>query len=440
MAKETLNSKTVDLKEGLPVENGGHILYVFSDKSSYIENLVSYVADGIKLNHQVLIVDEIEIFQQVREKLLHQYSDEELESVYFEDNGIFYAVHNDFQSEQIITHFYDIMQELPQPIHMTRTWARVTWREQEELVSKLDEFETLADHNVQGQRIVSVCAYDGTQIPTELMIRSLRNHDYFMTDTELVRSPLYRGSKQSRVLPSLFVQSKIESEIDFYKRKLDFVHVVSHEVRNPLTIINAYANILRNTETNLSSGGLEKIIAIEQHVQVIDHELTHIIETEQMLSNELYMKLEPIYPHATIEDVVDLMTMKSNVENVTFKCHSELKEHHSMIGNQMGIRLILSNLISNAIKYTGEQGRVEFSARVQDNQRIRFVVKDNGVGMSSDQLDVLFEKYAKFDENQAGQGIGLYIVKTLTDRFNGTIHIDSELGYGTEVTVDFPLI
>lgn len=81
---------------------------------------------------------------------------------------------------------------------------------------------------------------------------------------------------------------------------------------------------------------------------------------------------------------------------------------------------------------------MRFAAFVQE-QQIRFTIKDEGVGMSEDQLKNLFKKYGKFDESRSGQGIGLYMVKSLTDRFKGTIHIQSELGHGTEVVVSFPL-
>ncbi|TVY01917.1 sensor histidine kinase [Paenibacillus cremeus] len=228
------------------------------------------------------------------------------------------------------------------------------------------------------------------------------------------------------------------SEIDFYKSKLDFAHVVSHEVRNPLTVIRGFANILRHSEKNLSPAGLEKLDAIGRYTKAIDQELTHIIQTEQMLSTDLYVKMEWIHPYETVQEVIELMNIKSYVENVQLVTHIELTTSHAMMGNLMGLRLILSNLVSNAIKYAGEQGSVTFSAFAAGDL-LRFVVQDNGIGMSSDQLNSLFQKYGKLNEHKNGQGIGLYVVKNLVDRFHGTIQFESELGSGTTVTVDIPM-
>lgn len=387
----------------------------------------------------MLIIDQTDIYQEVRHLLLNQFSEEELECVFFTDNREFFRTHEDFHCETILKHYEKIMCSLPESNRMIRSWARVVWREQQYIMSILEHYENTVDAMLEELGMVVVCAYDGTKIPAEQLVLLLKNHEYFMTDTELVRSPLYTKPTQSGVFPSLSVQAKIESEVDFYKNKLDFVHVVSHEIKNPLTIVNAYANMILSTEPNLSSNSREKLFAIEQYVKAIDHELTHIIETEQMLSNELYMKLETVFLLPTIQEVIKLMEVKSFVQNVTFVCQINLQTDLKILGNLMGLKLILSNLISNAIKYTEEQGIVEFSAHVDDN-RVRFVIKDNGAGMSSDQLNSLYKKYGKLNESKNGQGIGLYIVKNLTDHFKGNLHIASELGYGTKVTVDFPLI
>jgi len=430
---------TIELRNGLPIRNGGHILYVFNDHLSYIENLKTFVMDGIKLGHRVLIIDKHIHYQEVKKSLQSTFSKEELENVFFEESGTFYTVNGDFQSGTIAEHFMKFIDSLPHEELKIRTWSRVYWEEQEDIVNNLNQNEKKANELIQDQSILSVCAYDSQQVSGELMIGLLKNHDYFMTDQELIRSQLYIKPKHGVVFPSLSALSKIESEIDFYKRKLDFVHVVSHEVRNPLTIVKAYANLLQLTEPNLKPESHKKLQAIEQYVQIIDQELTHIIETEQMLSNELYVKMELVSPKDVIHEVNELMSIKAAVQNVSYVYHILVSEEDQMLGNLMGLRLILSNLISNAIKYTEEKGEVIFSAITKDRQ-MELVIKDNGMGMTSKELNSLFEKYGKLNESKSGQGIGLYIVKNLIDQFNGTIHYESQLGSGTKVTVNIPLV
>jgi len=123
---------------------------------------------------------------------------------------------------------------------------------------------------------------------------------------------------------------------------------------------------------------------------------------------------------------------------VSYVHHIIIPEDEQFMGNLMGLRLILSNLISNAIKYTEENGEESFSAMVKA-RHMEFVIKDNGIGMSSNELHALFKKYGKLNESKGGQGIGLYFDKNLIDQFNGTIHFESESGSGTRVTVNIPL-
>ncbi|QQE78561.1 ATP-binding protein [Alicyclobacillus sp. SO9] len=427
----------ISINRDFKVENGAHILYLFQQQTSYLENLVSYVTDGLALGHIVVVVDSTKAYNQLVKRLSIQFSEENLQYVFFENNEQFYNTHEDFHAESIVKHFGQFMASLPESSHAVLTWAHVIWRKQPDILTKIDEFEQIADKSVKGQRLVSVCAYDGGEMDANLLVKLQRSHDYFMTDKELIRSPLYASSRAK--FPSLSVQSKIESELDLYKSKLDFAHVVSHEVRNPLTIIDGYAKMIRTDEHNLSPDSINKLDAIGYYVDVIDQELTNIIETERVLSEELYMKLEPIEPLGTVHHVIELMKVKSIVQNIDFHWTVDAHEQHLMLANPMGLRLILSNVISNAIKYTETGGRVEFDTSINNNQ-IRFTVRDNGVGMSVQQLNRLYQKYAKLNDSESGQGIGLYVVKNLTNRFNGQIIFTSEVGLGTTVTIDFPLL
>lgn len=427
----------INIKRDFQVENGAHILYLFEHHASYIDNLLSYVTDGITLGHLVVIIDHIEVYRVVMERLSVLFSEEDLRRVFFDDSHNFYGADAYFHAESVFEYFEQFIRSLPHSDYALLTWARVVWKDQPDISTKIEQFEQVADHSVRAQRLVSVCAYDGGEIDANLFVKMQRSHNYFMTDKELIRSPLYVSDKTT--FPSLAIQSKIESELDLYKSKLDFAHVVSHEVRNPLTIIDGYANMIRSNEHNLTPDSVDKLVSIGHYVAAIDQELTHIIETEQVLSEDLYMRLESINPLDAVHHVIELMKVKSIVQNINFKWSIDPNSRYLMLGNNIGLRLILSNVISNAIKYSVERGTVEFYTEIQNNQ-IRFTIRDHGMGMSGEQLEAMYQKYAKFNDSRSGQGIGLYIVKNLTDRFNGQIHYESELGRGTTVTIEFPLL
>jgi signal transduction histidine kinase len=107
-------------------------------------------------------------------------------------------------------------------------------------------------------------------------------------------------------------------------------------------------------------------------------------------------------------------------------------------GNLMGIKLIISNLLSNAIKYSHEGETVIIDSFVED-YRLYIHIVDKGVGMTPENLERLYQKYQKINQEVAGQGIGLFMVYQIVKHFKGDIDIVSEEGKGTEVKLSFPL-
>ncbi|WEG12213.1 hypothetical protein PU629_19155 [Pullulanibacillus sp. KACC 23026] len=95
----TINS--IELRRGFPVKNGGHILYVFNDDSAYLDNLMTFIMDGIKLGHKVLLLEEMDLYQEIIERLHTVFSRKELENVYFEENGSFYRLNGNFEGGSV---------------------------------------------------------------------------------------------------------------------------------------------------------------------------------------------------------------------------------------------------------------------------------------------------------------------------------------------------
>jgi signal transduction histidine kinase len=347
-------------------------------------------------------------------------------------------MYGDFHTQSIIHHFQEIIDPFFNDNIPIRTWAHVEWSAQSDINHKLKEFEDSADCTVNEAGLVSVCAYPADSLTVSLYMNLMRNHEYLMTDKELIRSNLYKHSKKSVIFPSLSVQSKLQSEIDLYKQKLDFVHVVSHEVRNPLTVIRAYCSVIMEQESGLNEENLVRIRDIRDYVDVIDHEMNHIIQTEQMLSKDLLWKKEIVDPLPVIWDVIDFMSIKARTQHQTLQETLNLNGSEKILANKIGLKLVLSNLLSNAIKYSEEQSIIAFAV-FSNHDTLIIKVKDQGIGMSNAQINELFEKYGKVNPDKSGSGIGLYMVKKLVDQFNGFIHIDSQLGKGTDITVELPL-
>lgn len=423
------------LNHEVHVSNRGHILYLYEDIQSYIANACEFIRTAIELNQIVLFIDTEEIWSIIQQRLGINGSEH---TIFFASSAAFYSSNDTYCCEDILTHFHKTVERFYVEGRQIRTWGHMNQ------VSKLDAFEELvcyeqeADKAIQDLELLSVCAYSSAEIPVSIGLKMTRSHSYIMTDTEIFVSSLYVEQKQKVVFPSLSEQKRIQSEMDLYKQKLDFAHVVSHEVRNPLTVIKAYCSLLLHKSETLTPEVSYRLNEIKDYVDIIDQELAHIIRTEQMLTNDHLWTKEWVDPLPILEEVVRFMTVKAKSQNQHLLSSVAVTPGQVMHVSKVGLRLIVSNLLSNAIKYNDDNEVVTFEASLE-NGHLTMRIEDHGSGMTPEQLDNLYIKYSKLNHDKAGQGIGLYMVKKLLDDSSGTIQFESAVGQGTVVRVTIPV-
>ncbi|UOE94920.1 MEDS domain-containing protein [Alkalihalobacillus sp. LMS39] len=426
---------TIALTKNINIKDGSHILYFFNSPEKYIENALSFILTAKSLGQAVVFIDNEYHTNTVQHALLQYVDETEIQEwVTFINQEHFYGTKMDFQFEQVLRNFKNVVKPFLSKQIPVRVWGYIDWKEQPDIEEKLNSFECECDLTINEMGYITVCAYNGRKVPAYIQTEMMRNHEFIMTDTDLAPSSLYHKSEHL-IYPSLSIQNSIESEMDFYKQKLDFIHVVAHEVRNPLTVIKSFATIIKSEIDNPDIK--EKLSVIEDYSIAIDHEIHHIIQTEQMLTIDTFWKKTAIPVLPTIHDVLHVMDVKARTQNIKFDYTLQIDENVIINGNAMGFKLIISNLLSNAIKYSHE-GESIYLHSYKDSEFLYIEVVDNGVGMSGDQLNRLFEKYQKTNQEIAGQGIGLYMVHKLVEHFHGVIHVTSELGLGTRIVVTFP--
>ena len=216
-----MNEKTVQLTQMMRVSNHGHILYIFDEVESYIENVVSFITTGIEQGHQLLVIDNKENYKLINNRLQEVLPIKERDLVHYVDNYEFYRLYGDFQCDSIANHFAVLLKPFLDQQIPVRTWSNVEWRDQDHIFSKLEEFENRADHFVRDTKMISVCSYHGQKISATLQNMLLGNHEYFMTDRVLVKSNLYQ--KREVIPPFKFgkeQQIKIEGELKATKLQL----------------------------------------------------------------------------------------------------------------------------------------------------------------------------------------------------------------------------
>lgn len=432
-----MNHQLISITDNVSIENGAHILYFYESMEGYIENATTFILTSIKQGQHVIFVDSEDRYRLVMSKIESLLSGEMKEHIHYLNNEQFYRTYDHFDFQKVLHNLNEVIDPYLDKDVPIRLWGHVDWMDQEKVIQKLHTYEHECDLTISELGFITVCAYNGMDVPAAIQTKLMKSHKYLMTDTELVHSSLYsKSSDEPTVFPSISVQSQLESEMDLYKQKLDFVHVVSHEVRNPLTVIKSYASLLSYDETNENKR--QKLQTIIDYAEVIDNEMTHIISTEQMLTSESLWKRHLIFPCELLEEVIHIMETKSRTQNIQLSAKLCLDKKVKLLSNKIGFKLIVSNILSNAIKYSNEGQRVTFEA-CQEEGILVMRIKDEGIGMSSDQLNRLFNKYEKLNEERSGQGVGLFMVKKLLDHFDGDIEVQSVINKGTTVTVKLPV-
>lgn len=238
------------------------------------------------------------------------------------------------------------------------------------------------------------------------------------------------------VLQDVTEQEKLD------KMRKEFVANVSHELRTPLTSIKSY------TET-LLDGAVENKEYTISFLKVINSEserMTRLVKDLLQLSKLDYDKMEWNMKRLDIRSILKDCAFKMEIsarqknQTITFEAEDNIPEIN---GDKDRIEQVFINIISNAIKYTPEDGSIHVSAKVKD-ENVEIKISDTGIGIPKDDLPRLFERFYRVDKARSramgGTGLGLSIAKNIVEAHKGTIRIESEYGKGTDVILNFPCV
>ncbi|MGB8698955.1 MAG: ATP-binding protein [Thermosynechococcaceae cyanobacterium] len=221
--------------------------------------------------------------------------------------------------------------------------------------------------------------------------------------------------------------------------KDEFLSNLSHELRNPLTSLLAWVQLLRNRI--LDDAETERALeAIEQSAQAQNHLIEDILDVSRITSGKLRLNLRSIDLGGVVQAALDSIQFTAVEKNI--QLGSSLRSI-AVQGDSDRLQQVLGNLLSNAIKFTPAGGRVEIALSQVDNQA-QIQVSDTGKGIPADLLPHIFERFYQSDSSTTktnqGLGLGLAIVRHLIDLHGGTVHAESPgEGQGTTLTVRLPL-
>lgn len=219
--------------------------------------------------------------------------------------------------------------------------------------------------------------------------------------------------------------------------KKAFISMISHEIKTPLTVISGYLEAIHDgvLDDNEIKESLDIIYKETNRLTTLTKEI--VTKTS---NKDLEIYLEPtIFKLRPLLEAILKLSKVNTKKNIEFTLNCE--ENVTLYADEDKIRQVISNLISNSIKYSNHSVHIDISCFVKDDQ-LCLQVADNGFGIKKLDLEKVFQKYYRVKniaDSFEGSGLGLSIVKKLIELHKGTIEISSELKKGTTVTMWFPL-
>ncbi|MES2809937.1 MAG: PAS domain S-box protein, partial [Bacteroidota bacterium] len=257
-------------------------------------------------------------------------------------------------------------------------------------------------------------------------------------DVSLTISPI-RNSAGNVIGVSKIARDISEQKQD-EQRKNDFIGMVSHEIKTPLTSLSALSQVLNkklaNAEDPFVSSALSKI---NTQIRKMTGMINGFLNISRLESGKLAIDLQPFDLNGLIIEVISEVKLTVTSHEVTFEPGADItiNADHDKIGS------VISNLLSNAVKYSPKGKHITVKAGA-DEHEVHVSVKDEGMGIKQQDIDNLFDRYYRVSTEHtrhiSGFGIGLYLSAEIIDRHGGKIWVESEKGVGSTFHFTLPLV
>ncbi|MBP7345447.1 MAG: HAMP domain-containing histidine kinase, partial [Sediminibacterium sp.] len=215
-------------------------------------------------------------------------------------------------------------------------------------------------------------------------------------------------------------------------QKDKFLSIISHDMRAPLSSIISFLDYYKDNFKNFTEAEIEFVSSnLNTHVKKVVEMLDGLLMWSRSQTGEIQMNLQPIDLAQIIEDTVTVLNQSAVNKNIRIRTylHSQL-----IWADKNMTAFIIRNILSNAIKFTGENGIIDINTK-RNKYNAFVIIKDSGVGMTADALSKLFQdnmSYSTFGTaNEKGIGLGLVLCKDFMNKMNGNIEIESIQGEGT---------
>ena len=258
---------------------------------------------------------------------------------------------------------------------------------------------------------------------------------------------VYQKSKAEEQKQKQLLMTAAEEANAANKAKSAFLLSISHDIRTPMNAIIGFTNIAlhQNTVSDIHAS-LEKVQQSSNHLLSL---LNDVLDFTRIESGKVTISPEPVDITQLTDNVQAIMNGLLYNRDLKFEVHREIPKNLYVLADVVRIREVLVNLLGNAVKFTKDGGKITLdisSYPGADEKHIitRYVVRDNGIGMSEEFQKKLFDPFSQEDDANArtqykGTGLGMAITKKYVDMMGGSIDVESKKGVGSTFTVEIPM-
>ncbi|OQX57861.1 MAG: hybrid sensor histidine kinase/response regulator [Helicobacteraceae bacterium 4484_230] len=258
-----------------------------------------------------------------------------------------------------------------------------------------------------------------------------------------------KGTAQAyEMLESIIDQTRVDKNfaIEASEAKSMFLANMSHEIRTPLNGIVGFTELLK--DTNLEDEQREFIEIIEKSSENLLEIINNILDLSKIESNKLEIEDIVFNPLEEFESAVEVYGVRAAEKHIDLGCYIDPSLERPLKGDPTKIKEVIINLLSNAVKFTNNNGSINVNIRRQEcdtpnHARVKFEVKDSGIGVTAEQKARIFEAFGQADTSitrkYGGTGLGLTISSSFVDMMGGKLDLESEAGQGTTFffTIEF---
>ena len=246
---------------------------------------------------------------------------------------------------------------------------------------------------------------------------------------------------------TLAVEAALEIAEKASQAKTDFLSNMSHDIRTPMNAIVGLTTLMEN-ELDQPEKLAEHLHKLESSGQLLLGIINNILDMSRIESGKTTLSVEPMHLSQQLDQLSTMIRAQASEKAQTFTVSTHLR-HENLLADPTRLNQVLMNILSNAVKYTPCGGHIRFEVeelpRNEHYAKYRFVVQDDGIGMSEAYQKTLFDPFTREERSGTnkvqGTGLGMAITKNIVDLMGGSISVESATGKGTrfEVVLEFPI-